>query len=95
MKFTIEILDEDAVISPEHWCRPLYLQYGCSDHIFTRSEWGGGPINNMKWIKVGNVLGPAWYGKKYKDYYNGEYSMRYEVVIGDIPESHILKKEEY
>lgn len=94
--YQIIFLDENDIINPTDYCRPLELSYSFaqSDSIITHSTYSGSPINNLKWVLVSQVLGKVWYGKKYKEYTKGN-SIKYEFVRGNIPTEHILKDNEY
>lgn len=91
----IQLLEEDDVINPTDFCRPLNLQYSYSDQIYTESTYGGFPINNMEWCRVKFILGPCWYGQKIKEYHSAEFSTKLEFVRGRIPDSHLLNMEGY
>ena len=87
MKYTIEILSDEDVFDPEDWCRPIQDEGG----DVNGTGWVG-IINNLKWIKVKDRFGPAWYGRKFKEYYKGSASTKFEFVKGNIPKEHTIKK---
>lgn len=92
--YQIIFLDENDIINPTDYCRPLELSYSFaqSDSIITRSTYSGSPINNLKWVLVSQVLGEVWFGKTYKEFLKGS-TTKYEYVRGNIPEKHILKDD--
>jgi len=88
----ISILEDDDLICPCDYCRPLNIEYSESDSVFTESTYGGTPINNMKWVQVRYVFGPGWYGKKIKELYqpSGWQLPKYEFMKGQLPKGHLL-----
>ena len=87
---SIQLLEENDTVSPEDWCRPLSITSmngGHSDYYSFESEYGGGPINNAKWVKVKYILGKPWHGCTVKqiDRVLGKYT-KYEFVRGNIPQ---------
>jgi hypothetical protein len=92
---TISILEDDDVIDPDDWCRPLQIvsmNGGHSDGYSFKSCYSGTPENNTKWVKVKHVIGSCWFGKKVKTINKG---LKYEFVSGDIPKSHRLDMKGY
>lgn len=63
-----------------------------SDQFTTESPYSRSPINNFKWTKVGNVLGPGWIDGKHtiEEFEDGSL-ISYEWAKGNIPKSHILQ----
>lgn len=91
----ISLLEEDDVIKPTDFCRPLSLQYSeFGDSIHTKATYSGTPINNMKWCRVQFILGPCWHGKKIKEYHSKGLD-KLEFVRGCLPDSHLLDMEGY
>lgn len=92
----IQLLEEDDVINPTDFCRPLSLEYSeFGDSIFTKATYSGSPINNMKWCRVRFILGNGWMGKKIKEYNSKDSITKLEFVRGQIPDSHLLNMEGY
>jgi len=95
----IEILEDADVIRHDDWCRPLQLvsmSGGHGEGYSFRCQYSGSPENNVKWIKVNQVLGKVWFGKTVQEYHKAvsEYHT-FEFVRGNIPDSHILKSGDY
>jgi len=92
----IQLLEEDDIINPTDFCRPLSLQYSeFSNSIFTKATYSGSPINNMKWCRVQFILGKCWHGKKIKEYNSKDSIRKLEFVRGQIPDSHLLDMDGY
>ena len=94
---TIKMLEEDDLIHSEFWCRPMNFlpsaAAGCEVFPNTTSCYGGRPMNNTRWIKVRDVLGPFWFGRSVSEFNAGS-KMQYEFVSGEIPEGHQWKGAE-
>jgi uncharacterized protein (DUF3820 family) len=62
---TIQYLEGRDVIQRGDYCRPLSLVYeGQSDYLQTTNPYGGGPMNNTKWLQVERAGMDAWIGKE-------------------------------
>lgn len=87
---TVQILEPDDLVDEDDWCRPLVLSTmsDSSDYYSFESCYSKLPENNVKWIRVKDLFGSCWFGKPAKDLMS---IIRYEIVRGDIPESHQLK----
>lgn len=90
----ISILEEDDIIKPTDFCRPLNLEYGDDGDVRTRATYSGQPINNTKWCRVHFVLGECWFGKKIKEYHSRGIGLM-EFARGPIPNSHLLNMYEF
>lgn len=88
MSVQILILEDSDPVSLDDYCRPLYLTRSLSEQVFSTSTYSGKPINNLKWIKVGDIFGVVWNNKTVKEI-NTE-SMSYEFIRGNMPKSHLL-----
>lgn len=86
----IQLLEEDDVFLSTDWCRPMVLMPDSSqsDNYSFTSCYGGSPINNLKWIKVGDII--RWSGTV-REYNERCFSYPYEFVRGDIPTAHQIK----
>lgn len=85
-----QFLEQDDKIQLNDWYRPLIVYFdGQSDTFMTSSCYGGGPINNFKWISV-NGLHISHMGKTVKEF-NDMLRFQYEFVRGDVPEQSKLK----
>jgi hypothetical protein len=86
---SIQMLEDNDVIDPEDWCRPLNIVSmggGHSDYYSFKSEYSGTPENNVKWVKVKYILGKVWHGKTVKEIDEGLGKfVKYEYVRGNIP----------
>ena len=89
----VSILQNDDIILPTDWCRPLYLETmsgGMSDDYSFESCYSGKPENNVKWCHAG-VIFPYWVGGtlgKLKRRVLNEFG-HYEFVRGNLPRNHI------
>jgi hypothetical protein len=96
---TSQILEVDDAVHPEDWCRPLKIVAmggGSSDYYSFKSEYGGNPENNVKWVKVKYILGKPWHGKTVGEIDNGLGKfVTYEYVRGDIPSRSQLSLKNY
>lgn len=90
----IQILEPNDILKPTDYCRPLYIIPSYGDCLNTRSTYSGTPCNNLKWTLVSNVLGECWWNRKCGDFLKGT-TIKFEFARGDIPDSHILKDDEY
>jgi hypothetical protein len=86
---SIQLLDDNDIVEPEDWCRPLSIvsmNGGHSDYYSFKSQYTGAPENNVKWVKVKYILGKCWHGKTVSeiDAELGKF-IKYEYVRGDIP----------
>lgn len=94
---TAQFLQNDDVIHPDDWCRPLQLvtmSGGLSDSMSFKSMYSGTPENNVRWVRVKDVLGPRWKGCTKKEVNSSGFTP-YEFVRGDVPPSHELDMEGY
>lgn len=94
---TVQFLQNDDVIDPEDWCRPLQLvtmSGGMSDSMSHKSMYSGTPENNVRWVKVKDVIGPRWKGCTKKEVNSSGFTP-YEFVRGDVPPSHQLDMDHY
>lgn len=92
---TAQFLQNDDVIDPEDWCRPLQLvtmSGGMSDSMSFKSMYSGTPENNVRWVKVKDVIGPRWKGCTKKEVNSSGFTA-YEFVRGDVPPSHQFDME--
>jgi len=85
----IQLLEQDDIVEPEDWCRPLSITSmsgGHSDYYSFQSQYTGAPENNVKWLKVKYILGRGWHGKTVAeiDAKLGKF-VKYEYVRGNIP----------
>jgi len=85
----IQLLEQDDIVEPEDWCRPLSttsMSGGHSDYYSFQSQYTGAPENNVKWVKVKYILGRGWHGKTVAeiDAKLGKF-VKYEYVRGNIP----------
>ena len=99
---TILYLEDDDIVEPTDWCRPLRVVSmggGMSDSYSFKSCYSGTPENNVKWVRVCDSHGQNWKGKTLGQlnamYYNNptikaSALTAYEVVRGDIPVSNRL-----
>ena len=90
------MLGEGDAVLPTDWCRPLELQTmggGHSDALSLRNMYSGLPENNVKWVRVRDVFGPAWYHATVSSITKA--GLSYEFVRGEIPESHQLDMSDY
>jgi len=102
---TVNILEDNDLIDPEDWCRPLALvatDNGYGDGYSFSSPYTKTPINNLKWVKVKHILGKYWYGKTIKQFNGDGYSKawshvetRMEFMQGSPPASHQLDMDGY
>lgn len=90
----INILEGSDTILPTDWYRPLdkSADFSCySDAWLETNCYGGGPMDIIKWVPIWLVLGEVWWGKIYGEYGGFgdlQYKRQYEVVRGNLPESH-------
>lgn len=94
---TAQFLQNDDVIAPDDWCRPLQLvtmSGGMSDSMSFKSMYSGTPENNVRWARVKDVLGPRWKGCTKKEVNSSGFTT-YEFVRGNVPPSHQLDMEYY
>jgi len=104
---TLYLLENDDLIEPTDWCRPLRIVTmggGISDDYSFKSCYSGTPENNIKWVRVCDVFGPVWKGKSIKQlnamYYDNPTNRSsaltvYEIVRGDVPKEHQLDIKGY
>ena len=92
---TVQILEETDTIHPDDWCRPLALismSGGHSDSYSFESCYSGAPENNVKWVRVKEILGECWYGKKVESLHK-RLQLKYEFCRGDLPKQHTMKSK--
>ena len=86
---TIQILEDDDIVVPSDWCRPLQIismSGGHSDYYSFESCYTGLPENNVKWCRVEQIFGSCWFGKPVKEINIS--GLLYEFARGDIPWKH-------
>ncbi len=94
---TLLLLEDDDVINPTDWIRPLTITLDSGESINGFSMYGGSPQNNVRWVQFKDVFGECHYGKTVRQikemanqYVHAQNrSMRYEIVRGDLPGDHI------
>lgn len=96
---TVSILEQNDVILPTDWCRPLVLQTmsgGMSDSMSFKSCYSGTPENNVEWAPVNRCIGTVWFASPITaGQFNEEIGMKYEFVRGPVPASHRLCLKDY
>lgn len=102
---TLMLLEDDDVIEPTDWIRPLRIVTmggGMSDDYSFKSCYSGTPENNVKWTRVCDIIGPVWKGKTLGQLNalavstnKASAATAYEIVRGDIPMSHRLDMNGY
>jgi hypothetical protein len=96
---TVLMLEDNDIVEPEDWCRPLSITSmngGHSDHYSFKSEYTGAPENNVEWVKVKYILGKHWHNKTVSDIDSGLGKfVKYEYVRGDIPQRQQLDLRDY
>jgi hypothetical protein len=97
---TIQLLEDNDIITGEEWCRPLSIttmSSGMSDHYSFKSMYSGTPENNVKWVKSKDVIGHCWFGRTVAEYHRAiaDCGNRMEFVLGDIPSKHRLNMQGY
>lgn len=93
---SVQILEENDTILPTDWCRPLTLctmSGGMSDSMSFKSQYGGTPENNVKWVLVKHQFGKCWDGQTVKAI--TEKLGLYEFLRGTLPRSNQLDMAEY
>ena len=94
---SVTILEENDTILPSDWIRPLHFpsnNYSDPNPPDSFSTYSGKPLNNIRWVKVKDLLGIYWYGKTIKELnYNSfkigtNHLLKYEIIRGNIPISH-------
>ena len=90
---TIQLLEDEDLINPNDWCRPLirsadYSNY--SDAWMTSGTYDGNPLDHLKWIPVWLKLGQCWWGYKYQEYTSNKNMTPIEFIRGNIPNTHKL-----
>lgn len=94
----VQILDDDDIVEPTDWCRPLCLTTmsgGLSDSYSFKSCYSGSPENNVEWVQVQDVFGPCWRGRTVREFKMSEYSIPREFIRGNVPRSHRLDMKGY
>lgn len=95
----VKILEDDDIIAPTDWCRPLSIvsmSGGMSDSYSFKCCYTGKPENNVEWCRAGITFGKCWFEKpttlkelrKIMD-------SRYEFVRGDVPKKHQINMKNY
>ena len=96
---TVFILENDDIIEPNDWCRPLNItsMSGMSDSYSFKSMYSGSPENNVEWVRVKCVVGEGWIGKTVKEYnvMCKKYRCPMEFIRGNIPKAHQLNMKGY
>lgn len=91
---TIFLLEKEDAVLETDFCRPVVRSADFSSHSdgwVSESYYGNGPQDVMQWVRVSEVFGKCWYGKKVKELTSLP-SVKYEFIRGKIPESHKYKK---
>ena len=87
---TVHFLEDDDIIHPDDWCRPLTKSSDYESHSDQWNEtntYGGSPLDHLKWCPVWLCLGKIWWGSEYgKLTINNKFP--HEYIRGDIPNSH-------
>lgn len=94
---TVNILESSDTIDPEDWCRPLSLMSmsgGMGNGFSFKSQYGGTPENNVKWVKVKYVFSEIWYWETVSNI-TKNLGMGYEFARGCIPIHHRLNMTGY
>ena len=96
----LQLLEDSDILTGEEWCRPLWLvtmSGGMSDNYSFRSQYGGTPENNLKWVQTKHVFGALWFGRTLGEVRKELLSKftEYEFVVGDIPKEHQLDMRKY
>lgn len=85
---TVGILEPSDRIEAGDLVRQLALSYeGQSDYLATNATYGGGRINRLGWIAVGEFC-PAWIGKTVGEF-NRALRASHEFVRGPVPKAHL------
>lgn len=84
---TLEFLEDNDVVLPTDWCRPLDSIYNAG---WFKSPYTSTPVNNMGWVRVQEILGFVWFYRT-KKYILSSIGIKYEFVRGEIPDESILK----
>ena len=86
---TVQLLEEDDILQPTDYCRPLLLTTTSpqSDHYSFSNTYSGLPENYVKWLRVEQKFGECWYGKPIKNLLAK--IEPYEFIRGEIPKSHL------
>lgn len=93
---SILFLEKDDIIHPDDYCRPLirsadYSSY--SDAWIEINEYGGSPLDTLKWMPLWLKFGECWWGKTYQEI-TDQSNIFYEYVRGELPKSHIIDLKE-
>lgn len=87
---TVQILEDNDVVLPTDWCRPLQIismNGGYSDYYSFESCYTGKPENNARWCRVSQIFDNVLYYENTVKQYN-QYNEDYEFIRGDIPWKH-------
>jgi hypothetical protein len=96
----VGLLEHSDILQHDDWCRPLRIVSrggGYSDGYSFRCAYSGTPENNVKWVRVGAVIGPSWIGRPVGDYVSAMEGLggSWEFLRGPVPESHQLDMTHY
>lgn len=83
------ILGDTDRIRHDDWCRPLNVLKNAFGNVMPFSDYGGKPINNLKWIRARDILGTFWFGKTVGEHNSGPSSAVLEFARGPMPSDHI------
>ena len=84
------ILEDNDVVLPTDWCRPLQIismSGGYSDYYSFENQYTGKPENNARWCRVDQIFDTVLYYKNTVKQYN-QYNEEFEFIRGDIPWKH-------
>lgn len=93
----LQLLEDVDIICRDDWCRPLHLMSmsdGRSDGYSFKSQYSGGPENNLKWVRVRDAIGGCWFDKTVGEF-NSRLMIPYEFIRGDLPKNHQLNMTGY
>lgn len=93
MAIEVLILEGQDAVRGDDWCRPLRLRTtGWGDEVMPKSM-AGTPSNNVKWVRVMDVLGPFWQGRTVSMINSKVVEM--EFARGEVPLEHRLDMSDY
>lgn len=87
---TIQLLEDNDIVFPTDWCRPLQIismNGGYSDYYSFESQYTGKPENNARWCRVEQIFDTVLYDNNTVKQYN-QYNEEYEFIRGEIPWKH-------
>jgi len=97
---TVYILEKDDIFHADDWCRPMSIcsmSGGISDGYSFKNMYSGRPENNVKWVKVKNVIGKCWHDGTVGAFTKAMENCgpTYEFIRGNIPKNHQLDMRGY